>query len=990
MSVRSPSGTVGLGDGEALEEPSAATGGPGAVAASASAVHGPGSAPRPDPAPAAAAGAEVWRRWRRAAWLVAALSAGVLFLDGSNVVSVEVEQLVSLVGFVLAAGVAAVSCSVRARKSVGRPRLAWSLFALGATCWTVGNGLAFYYLWIVGELPLPGWSDLFYIAALPAVIAGMLVLPRSAQTAESALRNLIDGVIVATSLFVLSWAFVLGPLYGVAGISGLYRVVLLIPPAADVVIVTLAVIIGFRGDRTSRLAVLLLAAGLAAYAVSDTGFAYVGAQGTYTPGTLLDGGWIIGYLLIALAAYVPHRGVRAAGGRSSSSALLELLPYPVAVGTLVYVLLAERRDNVLIVSAVALLLVLVVRQLLSISQNVLLTRTLEARVAERAADAERLSRQLDSILNSAGDGIYGVDTSGRITFANASADRLLGRDSTGLLGTHRRDLVAAPADPTYRDADVRYRRSNGSDFVIESTETPFVTGGQVVGSIVVFRDITERRALEEMKDEFISVVSHELRTPLTSVRGALGLLSGGVLGAMPAKAQRMIDVAVESTERLIRLINDILDVERMTAGKLVMMSRACLAADLVGDALRELKPYADGAGVTLVATRIEGTVWADPDRLIQTLTNLLSNAIKFSPRSARVEVSAQLQDGFVLFRVRDQGRGIPADQLEQIFGRFQQVDSSDSRDKGGTGLGLAICRGIVEQHGGRIWADSATGGGATMSFTIPATIPEATAPATPPPSTAARLTVGTSVLICDDDPAVRAVLGALLESHGYEVLSADSGAQALLLAAAHRPSVILLDLLMPGLSGWQTAAALKQQASTASIPIVILSVLRPDEAASPEAIAGWLAKPLDEAAMFTLLKHTVDTPESPPRVLVVEDDPALGQVLTTMFDSRGLETILATTEYDAVRLAKTLLPQLVVLDLNLPDGDGFAVVNSLRQDDQLRAVSLVVYTAQDLTENDRQRLRLGETRFLTKSVTPPQQLEEQVVGLVRQMTGTHS
>jgi signal transduction histidine kinase len=231
------------------------------------------------------------------------------------------------------------------------------------------------------------------------------------------------------------------------------------------------------------------------------------------------------------------------------------------------------------------------------------------------------------------------------------------------------------------------------------------------------------RHSEQVKDEFLSVVGHELRTPLTSIRGSLGLLAGGVLGELPEDAANMVAVAVLNTERLGRMVNDILDIERMAAGGLVLEPAAVEATELVEQSIQVVQTTADAAGVTLRGDIAELTVLADADRIVQALVNLLGNAVKFSPRGATVMLTVSQHDDGALFSVHDNGRGIPADRLETIFERFRQVDASDAREKGGTGLGLPIARGIVEQHRGRMWAESRLGEGSTLSFTLPLASP---------------------------------------------------------------------------------------------------------------------------------------------------------------------------------------------------------------------------------------------------------------------------
>jgi len=235
----------------------------------------------------------------------------------------------------------------------------------------------------------------------------------------------------------------------------------------------------------------------------------------------------------------------------------------------------------------------------------------------------------------------------------------------------------------------------------------------------LMEEITRYHRVEMLRNQFISLVSHELRTPLTSIRGALSLVVGGRLGSLPGDSQEMLDIAVRNTERLGRLLDDVLDLERMESGQLTLAPLACSARSQVEQAAAAMQPMAEQATVRLEVGGPDATVLADPYRVVQAITNLIGNAIKFSPPGATVWVTIEPTRGEALFQVKDQGRGIPPDKLETIFGRFQQVDSSDARDKGGSGLGLAICRGIIEQHGGRIWAESTLEEGTNFSFTLP-------------------------------------------------------------------------------------------------------------------------------------------------------------------------------------------------------------------------------------------------------------------------------
>ncbi len=261
--------------------------------------------------------------------------------------------------------------------------------------------------------------------------------------------------------------------------------------------------------------------------------------------------------------------------------------------------------------------------------------------------------------------------------------------------------------------EARMMRLDGTSIEAEITSAGVNFDGRPAAQLLI-RDVGERRAVERMKDELLSIVSHELRTPLTSLRGSLGLLAGGMLGRIPQQGQRMLEIAVTNADRLIRLLNDVLDLERMRAGQMTFELGAHAAADVVDRAMCEMRGLAERAGVRLSLGHVEGVVRADGDRLVQVLTNLVSNAIKFSAAESEVRVESRVEGQHVRFSVADQGRGIPSDHMETIFERFRQVDASDSRISGGTGLGLAICRSIMQQHEGRLWAESTLGEGSTF------------------------------------------------------------------------------------------------------------------------------------------------------------------------------------------------------------------------------------------------------------------------------------
>jgi PAS domain S-box-containing protein len=540
----------------------------------------------------------------------------------------------------------------------------------------------------------------------------------------------------------------------------------------------------------------------------------------------------------------------------------------------------------------------------------------EADGARREEDGAQREEDLEeSILRNAGEGISRLDNDGIVTFANPAASRMTGHTVEDLEGrflhgraTNTREDGSAYLDDVYpsaesthhaQDVDV-YWRKDGSSFPVEFTSTPIIIGGELQGEVIVFKDITDRREAERAKDEFAAVVSHELRTPLTSIRGSLGLLESGVLGNLPVKGQRMVELAVENTDRLIRLINDILDIERINSGTIDMRQEPCDASELIARVVEEMQPAASSGKVRLETRCDPITLVADTDRVHQVLINLVSNALKFSEPGGSVTVSAEVSEEMALFQVTDEGRGIPAAMLESIFERFSQVDTSDSREKGGTGLGLSICNAIIEHHGGRIWGESELGKGSAFTFVLPMEAPLAGAGD-----------------IDDDEPSG---------------VTDSSGEAATPMAEAAEPG----EVNEPGRVG--------QEGRTGQV------------------------------------------------VLIAEDNAYLAEVLAAMLMRHGLRTVIATTGQEAIALCRRIEPDLLVLDIGLPDTDGFGVVAWLRSDTCLRSLPLVVYTARDLDSASRDRLRLGEsTEFLTKGRTTPEGFEarvRRVLGLLPKESAT--
>jgi PAS domain S-box-containing protein len=630
--------------------------------------------------------------------------------------------------------------------------------------------------------------------------------------------------------------------------------------------------------------------------------------------------------------------------------------------------------------------------------------------------AEELSRRQEILLDSVADGICGVDRRGRVSFANPAAARLLATDAANIVGKPVHELLHGFAPPNRRCADdcpilraaARQKshsgeetifRADGNSFPAEYVLTPISHQGRFSGSVLSFRDISQRYALDRLKDEFISTVSHELRTPLTSIRGALGLLSSGILGQVNEKSANLLRIALTNSDRLVRLINDILDLERIQSGKEPLAFRPAQLAGIVRQAIEGMQPVADSAGVQLIHDTTQVEITADPDRLLQVVTNLLSNAIKFSPPDSTVSVMLRPGASGVTLSVIDQGRGIPADKLEAIFGRFQQVDASDSRQKGGSGLGLAICRTIVLQHSGRIWAERNPVRGATFRVFLPF---QPTTPDSSDASPDAELS-RISILVADSNPLSRLQTTDVLARHGYRLIEAATIEDAV--AADHRNlQAILLQTSPDGFNAFEALPLLHRLDRDSSPLIVLTSVearteseitangiaqavattFRPDPAengAATKPMAPGYLHSRDDQFLADLARLLCE-PGEKATFLLVEPDPELASSIARIFAGETIEVHIANSFQKAMDRFFTFQPDVLLLNIGLADGDSFNLVDWLRIHSRLDRLPIVAYSSSELSVADF-RVPVTPSQVLVRGRIQPPQLEALVLTLLR-------
>lgn len=590
-------------------------------------------------------------------------------------------------------------------------------------------------------------------------------------------------------------------------------------------------------------------------------------------------------------------------------------------------------------------------------------RTRRARYLLQLNSANAASR-LETIFASTLDAIALLNPSGTIEMVNDAASRMLGFASSDLL---RRDFAVlldiAPGEGSFyeriglvdgqlqqpRRADCIAHHKDGHTVPVDVSLglMPLPDGIHFVASI---RDVSDRKAIERMKDEFISTVSHELRTPLTSIVGSLGLLRADKGGMLPEGARRLVEIAENNSRRLIRLINDILDIEKMGAGQMrfetapVMMNDLVRHAALGSEGLARAKGIMIDVGVPDDPVIVRG----DSDRLLQVITNLMSNAIRFTPDGGTVQLLLEERNGKAVVIVDDQGPGVPPAFRGRVFARFAQAQAADG-PTGGTGLGLAISHQIILAHDGTIWFEDRPEGGARFAFAIDIL----------------RVTPGIiqvdrpRVLICEDDSQTAETLRALVEADGYaahKVASTDEAEAALRNGGF---DALLLDMSLPDGSGLRLIRRLRASPDTRNLPIIAVSGSGADDdsgAAAALDMIDWLHTPIDQTRLGHAVQLAINrSAVAAPTLLHVDDDIDLLDVTAAMLNGQG-RLLRATSLLAAREMLSVERPDIVILDVGLPDGSGAELLPMLRDRHGI-AIPTIIYSAQEVSPEVSERVQ---------------------------------
>src|SRR6516225_7895637 len=602
----------------------------------------------------------------------------------------------------------------------------------------------------------------------------------------------------------------------------------------------------------------------------------------------------------------------------------------------------------------------------------------EKNLREVAMARQRLVDAIESI----SDGFALWDPDDRLVMFNTRSQQILNLPDLFVVGARFEDLIRPVLNRNYYDPSIVDRNAWFEQRVALHRNAP-TASEQKLAELVQRLEVARDEAMEasRTKSSFLANMSHELRTPLNAIIGLTELLCDNTARFGTEKALEPLRRVLRAGRHLLNLINDILDLSKIEAGKMDLTLETVAIQPVVEEVLGTARPLAEqnNNAIELDCPEGIGSVHADNMRLRQILLNLLSNTCKFTKNgTVRLTVGGAEEAGqhWVDFAVSDSGIGMSEEQLGRLFQEFTQADTSTTRQFGGTGLGLAISRRLCRLMGGDIKVTSAPGEGSTFTVRLPTeaapplpVVEAGLAETGPEASPGSRGTV----LVIDDDATARELIAAHLAGEGFSVETAANGVDGLKKARVLRPEAITLDVLLPDVDGWTVLAALKGEPGLAEIPVVIVTIVDEQRRGIALGAAGYLTKPIDRERLIEAVSR-LQVADAPGTVLVVEDDEDQRQLIRESLGARGWTVREAANGRLALDAIAAEMPDAILLDLMMPEMDGFQLVAALQANAAWRAIPVVVVTALDLTAEDRQRLNGGVEQILSKHAFPPAEL----------------
>ncbi|HEY9722464.1 MAG TPA: response regulator [Oscillatoriaceae cyanobacterium] len=515
------------------------------------------------------------------------------------------------------------------------------------------------------------------------------------------------------------------------------------------------------------------------------------------------------------------------------------------------------------------------------------------------------------------------------------------------------------------------------EFSAEDEEIATMLAAQAAIAIENANLYEQARSASRLKSEFLANMSHELRTPMNAILGFSELVMNGAMGETNARQKQALERVLRNARNLLALINDVLDLSKIEAGKMLLVEAEFAPRALVESAIATIEPLATQKGLAITVDTLDApaVVRGDEGKVRQIALNLLSNAAKFTEHGG-IQVRVGADNGHWSLSVKDTGIGIAPEYQDVVFEEFRQVDASSTRQAGGTGLGLAISRKMAALMGGMITVESAPGQGSTFTLRLPRTHQNAPAPMPTGAAVSTHKPGGPLLLAIDDDPDTLDLMVNRLSSSEFSVVTALGGEAGLNMAHKLRPDVITLDILMPVLDGWEVLRRLKSSPELRDIPVIMMSILENRALAFGLDASECLVKPVSRDRLLEVLRRHA-TPHNEP-VLIVDDEADARALVREVLATAGYASVEASNGHEALAAIAKQRPSLVVLDLTMPELDGFAVLDRLASDPALRALPVVVLTAMALTPEDEARLMQGAQMVLNKAEMTPDALLEQL------------